>query len=255
MLDKYVHMRTHHPEWFANLDSKQPKMRELLSSGYLFVLPERDAKGRRVVFSRAAAMDADKFTACDIMRAHILTYETLLADEDNQINGLAYVFDELGVNWSHIGIWSPSEISKAFSCCERALPLRHQEIHFVHLPWTMSLVFQFAKSLLSQKLRERFQTHATFDKLKSSGFPSEILPSEYVGGGDVDARSMIESWLKELDDHREQVLALDEMRYGLTRKASSSDEAAAAEAKDVSGVLEVVGSVRKLENGKEAHVM
>jgi hypothetical protein len=27
----------------------------------------------------------------------------------------------------------------------------------VHLPWTMSLVFSFAKSLLSQKLRERFQ--------------------------------------------------------------------------------------------------
>lgn len=122
-------------------------MQELFSSGYLFVLPERDEKGRRVVFSRAACMDTSKFTACDIMRAHILAYETLLCDEENQVlcpspvesmfsfsnlflpskvKGLAYVFDERDINWSHIRIFSPSEISKAFSCCERALPLRHQ---------------------------------------------------------------------------------------------------------------------------------
>lgn len=263
VIDKYVHMRTHHPEWFQNLDSKDPKMRELLSSGYLFVLPEKDECGRRVVFSRAAAMDASKFTACDIMRAHILTYETLLCDEENQINGLAYVFDEREINWSHISIWSPSEISKAFSCCERALPLRHQDIHFVHLPWTMNLVFQFAKSLLSQKLRERFRTHATFEKL-SKTFPSHILPAEYPGGGNVPGEEMIESWIREMDQKREMVLALDEMRYGLSRKeslTSSTSNASTGVSGSGSnpvpmqrldnGVLEVVGSLRKMENGKE----
>merc|ERR1712004_423207 len=87
-------------------------------------------------------------------------------------------FDERDVNWSHISVWTPSEVSKAFSCCERALPIRHREINFVHLPWTMSIVFQFAKSLLSQKLRERFRTHANFDKL-GDAVPTSI-PSEQV---------------------------------------------------------------------------
>lgn len=260
VIDKYVHMRTHHPEWFHNLDARDSKTRELISSGYLFVLPEKDAHGRRVIFSRAAAMDAAKFTACDIMRAHILTYETLLCDEENQINGLCYVFDERDISWSHVSIFSPSEVSKAFSCCERALPLRHQDIHFVHLPWTMSLVFQFAKSLLSQKLRERLQTHSTFDKL-AKGFPSHILPTEYPGGGSVSQEEMVQSWLKEMETKRDMVLALDEMRYGLTRKESGAGNGTGGNAASApvamervggnGGVLEVVGSLRKMENGKE----
>ena len=84
-LDKYVQMRATHPEWFRNLDIRDPKLRELMSSGYLIVLPDRDDNGRRVVFSRAAALDVSRFTATDIMRAHILTYETLLTEEENQV--------------------------------------------------------------------------------------------------------------------------------------------------------------------------
>jgi hypothetical protein len=252
VVDKYVHMRTCHREWFHNLDVREPKMRELFSCGYLLVLPGRDANGRRVVFSRAAAMDTSRFTACDIMRAHILAYETLLCDEENQVKGLTYVFDEEDINWSHIGLFSPSEISKAFGCCERALPLRHQEIHFVHLPWTMSLVFQFAKSLLSQKLRDRFQTHPDFEALARSAFPSGLLPGEYFGGGSMSTAQMADAWLAEMEDKRSEVLALDRMHYSLSkddRKAACSSSSSGGSEE---GVLDVVSSVRKMENGKDS---
>ena len=109
------------------------------------------------------------------------------------------MFDEREVNWSHISVWTPSEVSKAFSCCERALPLRHREIHFVHLPWTMSLVFTFAKSLLSQKLRERFLTHSDFEHLWKV-VPQNILPEEC--GGTIPMDDMIEKWVKELESKR-----------------------------------------------------
>jgi hypothetical protein len=46
------------------------------------------------------------------------------------------------------------------SCCERALPMRHREIHILNLPWTISLIFQFAKSLLSEKIRNRIQIYS-----------------------------------------------------------------------------------------------
>ena len=251
VVDKYVQMRTAHPEWFSGLDVRDPRMRDLVTSGYLFVLPGRDAAGRRVVFSRAADMDPSRFTAADLMRAHILAYETLLCDEENQVKGLTYVFDERDLNWSHVSIWSPTEISKAFSCCERALPLRHREIHFVHLPWTMAIVFQFAKGLLSSKLRQRFQTHATFERLKTdSAFPSELLPSGYHGGGDVTKKEMIDLWLAEMDARRDEVLALDEMKYGLTQSGSSASLSSGGGGDG--GVLDVVGSMRKMENGKDS---
>jgi hypothetical protein len=60
VLDKYIKMRTQHPNWFQNLDIRDPKLNELIRRGYIFALPMRDAKGRRVVFSRAAAMDASR---------------------------------------------------------------------------------------------------------------------------------------------------------------------------------------------------
>merc|ERR1712004_380813 len=165
ILDKYLTMRCQYPTWFQNLDCQDPALADLVSKGYIFVLPERDQHGRRVIFSRAAAFDPTKYTTSDMMRAHVMTFETLL---ENQVRGFTYVFDEKAVSWSHLSIWTPSEVSKAFSCCERALPMRHRDINFLNLPWTMSLIFQFAKSLLSEKIRSRFKTHSglELDQLK-----------------------------------------------------------------------------------------
>lgn len=262
VIDKYVHMRDRHPEWFRGLDIRDPKLRDLMSSGYLLVLPGRDPRsGRRVVFSRASAMDTSRFTACDVMRAHILAYEALLCDDDVQERGLTYVFDERDINWRHLAIWSPGEISKAFGCCERALPLRHQEIHFVHLPWTMNLVFQFAKGLLSQKLRDRFQTHSTFERLaEETDFPVRMLPAGYWGGGGATIAEMVRAWLGELEAKRDQVLGLDEMSYGIGGRAAPAadgggqgrggDAGDGGESDEASGVLDLVGSVRKMENSK-----
>jgi hypothetical protein len=60
VLEKYLKMRTQHPTWFQNLDLRDPKLNELIRRGYIFALPMRDAKGRRVVFSKAAAMDSSR---------------------------------------------------------------------------------------------------------------------------------------------------------------------------------------------------
>ena len=172
-----------------------------------------------LIYSKASAMDASIFTAADVMRAHLITFEALLEDEDVQVNGVTYVFDERDVNWSHISVWTPSEVSKAFSCCERALPIRHREINFVHLPWTMSIVFQFAKSLLSQKLRERFRTHANFDKL-GDHLPTSILPQE--AGGRVPMADMVEKWKAVLEERREALLSLEQIEYGIENQQQTS---------------------------------
>ena len=177
-----------------------------MDKGYIFVLPERDQHGRRVIFSQAAAFDSSKYSVSDLMRAHVMTFETLLSDEENQVRGFTYVFDEKDVSWSHISIWTPSEVSKAFSCCERALPMRHKDIHFLHLPWTMNLIFQFAKSLLSEKIRNRFKTHSNLDHLQRS-VDTSILPAEY--GGSVSIKECIKSWRKELEEKRASLLDLD----------------------------------------------
>jgi hypothetical protein len=83
----------------------------------------------------------------------------------------------------------------------------------------MGLVFQFAKSLLSQKLRERFRTHASFDKLVDH-VPAEILPAEV--GGQIPMQVMIDQWKAVLEERREAVLALDLVEYGVENSTTST---------------------------------
>lgn len=99
------------------------------------------------------------------------------------------------------------------------MPIRHREINFVHLPWTMSLVFQFAKSLLTQKLRDRFRTYANFDKL-TENVPVSILPAE--AGGQVPMAVMIDQWKAVLEERQETILSLDRVEYGIENSIPSS---------------------------------
>lgn len=249
ILDKYLTMRWQHPTWFQNLDCRDPKLAELVDMGYIFTLPDRDAHGRRVIFSKASAFDPARFTTSDMMRMHIMTFETLLNNEENQVRGFTYVMDEQAVSWNQISLWTPSEVSKAFSCCERALPMRHREIHFLNLPWTMSIIFAFAKSLLSEKIRKRFQTHSSLEAL-SKVVDVKVLPSEY--GGKRSMKECVGLWKKELEANRSNLLELDQMRVSgfegvvneqlqLVRKKSRHDSGSGSE------VMGVVGNMRKME--------
>jgi hypothetical protein len=48
-------------------------------------LPQCDADGRRVIFNLANKVDPSRHTSADIMKTFIATFETLLADPENQV--------------------------------------------------------------------------------------------------------------------------------------------------------------------------
>lgn len=211
VLDKYVTFRTTSPQWFHGLDVQDPKLQDLISRGYLFVLPRPDSQGRRVIFSRASVMDPEKFTSVDVMRAHLLTYEALLMEENCQINGVSYIFDEKDTYWAQLSIWTPSVVAKALGCSERALPIRHRDAYMISMPWAIGIVYRFARSLLSAKIRERMHTCDTIEEAKRF-VPEEILPAEY--GGEVPVQDMVKEWLATLEERRERILALESIRLG-----------------------------------------
>ncbi|QQP36339.1 Retinaldehyde-binding protein 1-like protein 1 [Caligus rogercresseyi] len=193
IFEKYISARVNHPEWFTKLDPQDEKIHSLISRA-------------TSLFSRKrmSAMDASRFTSSDVIRVHILFYESLLEEPENQILGLSYVMDERDTNWSHISVWTPSEISKAFSCTEGALPIRHRSVHLVYLPWTLMLVYHFAKNLLSTKLRKRLHLHSSFEELVKMNNLSSISMEK-----------MITSFLAKLDERRDPVLALDVINSSL----------------------------------------
>ena len=63
-------------------------------------------------------MDPTRFTASDQMRSMLVGFESLIDDEENQVRGFTYIFDEKELGLSIITLWTPSDVSKAFQCCE-----------------------------------------------------------------------------------------------------------------------------------------
>jgi hypothetical protein len=75
--------------------------------GYVFVLPDRDAEGRRVIFNYAHVLDPSRHTSVDMMKTFMATFETLLADPENQIRGFTYILYCKGLTLGHCSVWTP----------------------------------------------------------------------------------------------------------------------------------------------------
>lgn len=133
-------------------------------------------------------IDPNVHTAEGVMKAIMVSFEACLEDEENQIRGFRYILDEGGITFNHLILWNPTEIGKIFGVAERAMPMRHKRMEIVNLPTICTYVYEFAKTLMSPKLRSRVSLHKDFNALKSS-VDERILPKEY--GGDVSMKEMI----------------------------------------------------------------
>ena len=130
----------------------------------------------------------------------------------------------------------------------------------------MHLIFQFAKSLLSEKIRNRFKTHSNLEHLQKS-VSTSTLPLEY--GGTKPVKECIQSWKVELEENRASLLDLDLLKVdhsplnehsGVVRKKSRHDSDSGSQVRNdemkvivllsstlVFQVLGMMGSMRKHE--------
>lgn len=129
MVLKYLNLRKCFSHIFYNLDWKDEKFVRLLIDGYVFPSPFRDKNGRRVVLTVLSKcvscdrwqiinahpfvekFDASLFTSTDMARAHVITYETMIEDEETQIFGFNHVADIAGASPSIVTMWSVNEFA------------------------------------------------------------------------------------------------------------------------------------------------
>jgi len=236
---KYLGMRQQYPEWFHGISMRQPAILDLINRGVAFALPKPDKHGRRVLFTIGGNIDPSIHTAEDVMKAILVSFESFLEYEDCQIRGFAYILDEGSVTFSHLVLWNPAEVARIFGICEKSLPMRHKKLDFISLPPMLNYLFEFTKSVMSQKLRNRITLHRDIEGLKEN-IDTKILPKEY--GGEMPMSEMIELYKKEIAERQPRLLALDRMTLDLdlmkkatTIKAISSD------------IMGMTGSFKKLE--------
>ncbi|XP_015509377.1 clavesin-2 [Neodiprion pinetum] len=237
MLERYLTIRQLYPNWFQNLDIKDPAMEAIIDSGYLVPLPQRDRLGRQVILSCAGRFDPYKFTSAQMARAHSLVVETLMDEEENQVHGYSHVNDESGLTMGHLSAWSLTDIRNMLRCIQNSTPMRHKETHFINIPSYATKIIEFAVSLLNDKLKGRVLVHKNLDELKLAVDP-KILPKEY--GGEIPMAEMIATFKTTLHAKRDELKALDDMYIEL----SSKDNCTSTTSDGLGGIS---GSFRKLE--------
>ncbi|CAH1164321.1 unnamed protein product [Phaedon cochleariae] len=214
MLERYLTIRQLYPQWFSKLDPEDKDLADIIDSGYLVPLLERD-NGRKVIFSCVSNFDAHRYTSAHMIRVHSLVTEALMDDEINQINGYTYINDEGGFTMSHISLWSLTDVRNILRCIQNTTPMRHKANHFLNIaPGALKLI-EFAVSLLNEKLKSRIFMYKTVEELHQN-VDKKALPKEY--GGEVSYQEMLDQFKAFLKEKREAILALDDMYIEIDEK-------------------------------------
>lgn len=252
-IERFILLRhTKDGQLFMNLDCQQPKMQRLLDLGYMFALPKRDRNGRRVMFYRPGMFDLVEFSNEDMLRIHGICYETLLADEENQIRGVVHAGVGTGIGLQYLTLFTIKEAVRIAKNGEKLLPMRHREMHGCNINPALKIAVDWGLSLLSEKLRNRVRLYTD---IKDIEMEKDLLPLEY--GGVMPMAEMIKLWKKEVEDYRSTLLKDDEMAVHLHMYSEAArDGSVSALKQNLNGcsaftgnnnTYGVAGSFRKLQ--------
>ncbi|XP_045509997.1 clavesin-1 [Colias croceus] len=238
---KYLNLRKFYSDCMTNLDCEEANLKEILSDGYIAVSPVRDSKGRRVIVYNMSKFNATKFTCWDMVRAHLVVYETLMEDSTDQVQGFVHVGDGSGSSKTHVTSWNPVDFARLLKWGEQSLPMRHKELQLFNVPAALKYIIDFAATKVSPKIGNRLHLHSNVKSIYKE-VDVACIPKEF--GGDIPMKDMIVFTKKLLLEKRQVLLDLDKMEILSTRGIISSRNSTN---NLKGGMASVEGSFRKLE--------
>uniref|UniRef100_S4RQJ9 Clavesin 2 n=1 Tax=Petromyzon marinus TaxID=7757 RepID=S4RQJ9_PETMA len=106
LLAQYFEFRQQNLEMFKNFKATDHGIKQALRDGFPGVLAEPDHYGRKVLVLFAANWDQSRYTFVDILRAILLSLETMIEDAECQVNGFVLIID-----WSNFSFKQASKLS------------------------------------------------------------------------------------------------------------------------------------------------
>ncbi|KAM5246477.1 alpha-tocopherol transfer protein-like isoform 2-T2 [Ctenodactylus gundi] len=151
LLVNYHSCRRSWPEVFSNL--RPSALKDVLSSGFLTVLPHTDPRGCHILCIRPDRWIPSNYPITENIRAIYLTLEKLIQSEETQ----------------------------------DGFPIRIKAVHVVNEPRIFKGIFAIIKPFLKEKIANRFFLHGSDLNSLHTNLPRNILPTEYGGtAGELD---------------------------------------------------------------------
>lgn len=155
MLESFLNCRTLHKDWFHGLDVDEPDLSRLTDGGYLFSLPQRDAKGRVVFFSCSSGFDPNRSLMANAIKANHMIGEIYYETNEVQCAGCVVIFDMEKTDMNVLGLLSVQDIRSLVDLFNNGCTVRIQEMHFLNTQKVARTLANMVLQLMTEKIRNR----------------------------------------------------------------------------------------------------
>lgn len=201
--DLYYTLRSTAPELWR-YKYNDPKVLEILNLGVVLILPKSiDKISPRVALVRIGAYDPNKYHITDIMSASNIVQEIMMQEDDIlMVSGATTILDLEGVSTGHLMQMTPASIKKMVVMGQDATPVRMKGHHYLNTPATFETLFNFMKTLLNEKNKNRMYVHNKNYEEMYKHIPQEVLPAEYGGKGGA-MQEIIDHWKNKVQEYQQ----------------------------------------------------
>ena len=185
------------------VESHPHYMSNVLDAGIFGVLERPIKNGSQALCVVASRWNPATIPANDPYKMFVMIAEKLLEDEEVQVHGIS-IFDNLErSSWHLMYAFLRSHVIQNGSLMELqdSFPMRLKGFHMLNQPWYLSMIMTVVRPFLSQKHRDRMQTHGDNYSALFELVDEDLLPRNFGGRGkSLEADNLKTFFKKELSE-------------------------------------------------------
>lgn len=129
-------------------------------------------------FPRIQRTDVIKYSTLKFKVGVAISELELERNETLTLNGIVVVLDAQGATMSHVLQATPNYLVRLVQLLHNSVSIHIKSYDFINVPWQLAYIVKFFRSLMSEKLKNRFCIYSD-DKVLGEKFSKDILPLEY----------------------------------------------------------------------------
>ncbi|KAF8778643.1 Retinaldehyde-binding protein 1 like protein [Argiope bruennichi] len=193
-LKNYSSVRRAQKNHFESIEFE--KVKKMLDSGVVGLLPNRDREGRAIMFFDASKFSSATCSYDDVMPAvHAITHFAL-SFPATQVNGICFLSNSSIPSLEVFQLFCM--FAKTLGPTVNDLPARIKRIDCVNVNIVFRLAFSILQTLLPTKILRRAHLHGDQKDALIKVFPPEILPEEF-GGKISSLRDTYKDWINDFE--------------------------------------------------------
>lgn len=210
-IKKYLSAFQLYSKWLSNMNVDEGPLIQLLSSGMIIPLPERDELGRQIIVYRFGVIDPDVHTAKDVYRLQTLTYHILFEDEETQIAGYSFLVDFSGFSMRHVSMFSLLDFKNLATAVHHIAAIRICKADILNMSRLLQPFYEICMAMMSSKLRRRMKLFNSVEDFKKSNTIAvrDAYPKEY--GGKKEAKVLSGEFMKKMMSRRDLIARVNDM--------------------------------------------